>query len=172
MVMILKLPCFVGPSVAIVLGLFCMAGCSKEKEEVPIEAAPKTEAPTVEFKEPAATVDDKSKPSAAADSAPAGAVAFVGRLESFVRMASRSLWQIVKTTSEPQQYALITPKADSGDLSKLVTAGGPENVALGISDGPVRTADGTAVVEGKDYRFTLKPSSSDGVWTVEISPAP
>jgi len=174
--MIQKLLTFRGPSVALVLGLSLITSCSKEKDEATAPEPAKTEAPApqVDLREPEVKADDTAKPTAStpAKPAPAGSVAFVGRLESMVRQASRSLWHTVKTTSEPQQYALITPRAGSGDLSKVLVAGGPENLALGLGDAPLRTADGNAVIVGQDYQFTLSAGSTEGVWTVEVAPAP
>lgn len=173
--MIQKLLSFIGPTVAIVLVLCSLSSCSKEKEAVP-ETPPTEEAattPKLELKEPATATEDVAKPAvAAAPPVPAGAISFEGRLESFVRRASRSLWQTVNTTAEPQQYALITPKSGSGDLSKLVTAGGPDNLALGLDDKSLRTADGKVAVVGQNYRFTLTAGGAENDWTVEITPAP
>jgi hypothetical protein len=175
--MIEKMLTFVRPSVAIVLGLSLITSCSKEKEEVAAAEVGKPDAaaaPQVDLREPEVKSEAAVKPAAVAPAkpAPAGSVVFVGRLESFVRQASRSLWQTVKTTGEPQQYALISPKAGSGDLSKVLVAGGPENLALGLGDALLRTTDGQPVFVGQDYQFTLSAGSAEGVWMIEIAPAP
>jgi hypothetical protein len=174
--MIEKMLTFVRPSVAIVLGLSLITSCSKEKEETAVPAVGKTDAaasPQVDLREPEVQTEAAVKPTAAAPAtpAPAGSVAFVGRLESFVRQVSRSLWQTVKTTDEPQQYALITLRPSHGDLSKVLVAGGPENVALGVGDALLRTTEGQPVFVGQDYQFTLSAGSAEGIWTVEIAPA-
>lgn len=177
--MIEKLLTFDGPRVALVLGfgLTLLASCSKEKEETVAEPAqPKVEeaaAPAVALQEPDAPVSEPAKAPAKAElAAAAGAVTFVGRYESTAKLVSRSLWQTVNTTAAPQQYALITPRAGSGDWSKLLTAGGPENVALGLGDGSLRTADGQGLMVGQDYQFTFSSGEAEGLWKVEIKAAP
>ena len=173
--MIEKLLTFDGPRVALVLGfgLTLLASCSKEKEETAAEPAkPKVEeaaAPAVALREPNAAV---SEPAKAEPAAAAGAVTFVGRYESTAKLVSRSLWQTVNTTAAPQQYALITPRAGSGDWSKLMTAVGPENVALGLGEGSLRTADGQGLMVGQDYQFTFSSGEAEGLWKVEIRAAP
>lgn len=177
--MIEKLLNFDGPRVALVLGfgLTLLASCSKEKEEAAPEAAkPKVEeaaaAPAVALREPDAAVGEPAKVPAKVEPAPAGAVTFVGRFESMAKLVSRSLWQTVNTTAAPQQFALITPRVGSGDWSKLLTAGGPENVALGLDDGSLRTVDGQALATGQEYQFTLSSGGAEGLWKVEVKAAP
>jgi hypothetical protein len=142
------------------------------KEPVETPAAATTPAPAPAPATAAAPTTAPAPAPATTTPAPASATTFQARFEGYSERASASLWQAVPMADPVARFAMLIPLEPAALDGKLLKSGGPENLALGTSGAPLKTADGQMLVVGATYRFELSESAVAGLWSATISKAP